>query len=156
MLPPRQFAGAEPDLDSRINIFYFKLELPFFTYRGKVFLSSLLAAVVLFLAIVWGAGAGKQLAESAVVLQTAQNLSKGLTYFYNDQNRYPTASEFSDQNIMLDYFTIFPPEDYVSKNCPQSFVYKRADQADYSLAFCLPGASGSYAAGWNTLSGGPQ
>jgi hypothetical protein len=127
------------------------LELKFFTYRGKVLLSSLLAAVVLLLAIFWGASAGQQLAESTAISQTAQNLVSGLKYFYKDQNRYPTATEFADQNTMLNYFTVFPPENFVSKNCTQNFIYKRTDVTDFSLSFCLPKAVASYQAGWNTV-----
>jgi hypothetical protein len=132
------------------------LELTFFTYRGKVFLSSLLAAVILLLAVFLGASAGKQLATSETIIQTAQNLSAGAQYFYNDQNRYPTASEFADQNTMLNYFNVFPPQNFVSKNCSQSFVYKRTDDSNFSLSFCLPGAFGAYQSGWNTISGSPQ
>jgi hypothetical protein len=121
----------------------------------KIFLSSLLAAVVLFLAISNGIKAGNENAQSQVALQTAQNLAAGLQYFYNDQNRFPTAVEFADQNTMLNYFSVFPPASFVSSNCSQSFIYKPVNDANFQLDFCLARAAGGYSAGWNVINGQP-
>jgi hypothetical protein len=131
------------------------VELSVVKTKAKVFLSSLLAAVILLLAIFWGAAAGKETAQSITLTKIAQNLIFGLQYFYSDQNRFPTALEFSDQNIMLNYFSGFPAVDFPSKLCPQSFVYKRVAADNAQLSFCLPRAAGDYGAGFNMLNVSP-
>lgn len=122
-----------------------------FSNKIKILLSSLIAAVVLLLAIVWGINNGKKIAQAKIIIQTSKNAVSALQYFYQDQNRYPTAVEFADQNLMLNYMSNFPLPDYPSSNCSQSFVYKRADAATYQLSFCLPTAEGGYQAGWNMM-----
>jgi len=112
-------------------------------------------AVVLFLVIAKGLSAGQQIAQAQIVTQTAKNLSVGLQYFYSDQNRFPSAVEFADQNTMLNYFSVFPPADFSSANCSQSFIYKRLNDSNFQLDFCLPRAEGGYTAGWNVITGQP-
>jgi 4-amino-4-deoxy-L-arabinose transferase-like glycosyltransferase len=119
----------------------------------KIFLSSLAAAVVLLLVVFWGANTGKQIAQAQFIAATSQNAAGALQYFYQDQNRYPTAEEFENQNLMLNYLSNFPLPNYVSAKCSQSFVYKRIDTNSFQLSFCLPVAEGNYQAGWNNLSG---
>ncbi|HYV33435.1 MAG TPA: hypothetical protein VE973_01120 [Candidatus Limnocylindria bacterium] len=127
------------------------MQLNFFSYKAKVIYSSLLVAVILFLAIFLGISSGKTSAQSQTVVKAAQNLAQGLKYFYQDQSRYPTLLEFSDKNIMLSYFSSFPPQDFVSGNCPQSFIYKIIGVSITQLDYCLPKGSGQYAAGWNKI-----
>ena len=122
----------------------------------KILLSSLIAAVVLLLVIFSGIGMGKKIAQAAITVQTSKNVVVALQYFYRDQNHYPTAVEFADQNLMLNYMSNFPLPDYPSSNCSQSFVYKRADAGSFQLSFCLPSSSGVYQSGWNTISGSPS
>lgn len=117
-----------------------------------IILGSLAVAVVLFTAIFKGTRAGKDTAQSSAVLQTAQNISTALDYFYSDQNRYPNVLEFSEQNIMLNYLNIFPLPNFVSERCTESFIYKKNSATAVSLSFCLPRDFGSYMQGWNTLS----
>ncbi len=109
-------------------------------------------AVLLFVAILRGATAGKEVAQAVAVIGTAKNITDALDYFYNDQNRYPHVSEFGEQNIMLNYLNVFPAPNFVSQKCPESFVYKKESSTKATLSFCLSKASGNYAQGWNTLS----
>ncbi len=124
-----------------------------FSNKIKILLSSLIAAVVLLLAVVGGVNNGKKIAQAKILIQTSKSAASALQYFYQDQNRYPTATEFENQNLMLSYFSNFPLPNYPSSACSQSFVYKRADPAAFSLSFCLPVASSGYQAGWNNING---
>lgn len=123
----------------------------FFKTKLKITISSLTVAVVLFLAIILGINNGIKQAQSEVVLKTQSELLSGLQFFYNDQNRYPTVLEYEDKSVMLNYFTNFPPIDFISKTCASSFVYKRDDSQNFVLNFCLPDDSGSYTKGWHMV-----
>jgi hypothetical protein len=124
-----------------------------FSNKIKILSSSLIAAVVLLLVIVWAVNNGKKIAQAKILIQTSQNAVLALQYFYQDQNRYPTATEFENQNLMLNYFSNFPLPNYPSSACSQSFVYKRSDPGTYSLSYCLPTAAEGQKAGWNTMNG---
>lgn len=117
-----------------------------------LFLTVIGVAVILLWSILAGASKGKAVAQSQVVASNALALASGLKYFFLDQDRYPTALEFGDKNLMLNYFYLFPPADFTSKNCSQSFIYKRPSADNYSLSFCLSEQTNGYAAGWNTIS----
>ena len=125
----------------------------YFSNKIKILLSSLIVAVVLLLVIVWGVNTGKKIAQAKILIQTSKSAALALQYFYQDQNRYPTATEFENQNLMLTYFSNFPLLNYPSAACSQSFVYKRPDPVTFSLNFCLPTAEGGYGGGWNTING---
>lgn len=118
-----------------------------------LYFGGLVVAAVLLFALVSGASAGKSNAQDKTVLNGAQSVQKALGYFYNDQNRYPTAEEFQDKNIMLTYLTTFPLPNFVSASCPQSFIYKRITAQSYQLDFCLVRGLSGYIKGWNVLSG---
>lgn len=124
-----------------------KIALP---QKLKTILSSLVVAVVLLLVLIGGANAGKTSARAETVAKIAKNLVAGLDDFYRDQDRFPSAAEFSDNNIMLNYFSVFPPQDFLSAKCPGgNFIYKRLDLRHYQLNFCLPKPALGYKAGWN-------
>ncbi len=127
----------------------------YFSPKIKIYLSSLAVAVVLLLAVFWGVGSGRLQAQGGLVLQNAQSLQAGLRYFYADQNRFPTAEEFQDQNLMLSYFNAFPPAELAAGPCSGSFSYKRPAAGSYELDFCLPASSGGLTAGWHAISGQP-
>jgi 4-amino-4-deoxy-L-arabinose transferase-like glycosyltransferase len=109
----------------------------------KSILGSLVLAVVLLFIVFW----------AAIIIQTGQQATKALNYFYQDQNRYPSALEFDDQNTMLSYFTSFPLPEFISASCSKSFDYKRPSDNSYGLSFCLPAANGQFSSGWNTVTG---
>lgn len=115
------------------------------------FSGSLLAAVILFWAISSGIQNGKNIAQAALVAQNAQSLAKGFDFFYQDQNRFPSALEFQNNNLMNEYFGSFPPLSFASSICPESFLYKRPGLKSFELNFCLPANYQNYRPGWNKL-----
>ncbi len=115
-------------------------------------LTVLAAAVILLLTVSAGADEGKALAQSEAVLNNAGSLAKGLHYFYGDQQRYPTAAEYSgDANLMLNYFNAFPPRDLSSGQCPLSFDYQRPTAQTFKLDYCLSASWSGFLAGWNQV-----
>ncbi len=120
--------------------------------KVKLLISSLAVAAVLLLAASLGYGAGKISAQSFVIAQAAAETNKALQNFYSDQDRYPSAVEFENSEIMLKYLSSFPLPDFPSASCPRSFDYKRSDSQNFQLSFCLPSSSGAYDAGWNAYS----
>jgi hypothetical protein len=131
---------------------FVKIRIP---EKIKNIFGGLLTAAVLFLSIIWGVSTGQKIAQATIVSQTANNLVAAVQYFYQDQNRYPTELEFSNQTIMLNYLTQFPAPDFVSGVCSQSFVYKQITADNFQLNFCLPTAEGSYPKGWSVINGSP-
>ena len=110
-------------------------------------------AVILFSVIAWGRSNGEKQEQSLFLVQTAQSLQQGLGYFFHDQGRFPTASEFSNRQIMSSYLTT-TPLNIPSGSCTSSFKYQQLSASKYRLDFCLPASSGSFNSGWNTLTGG--
>ncbi len=110
-----------------------------------------LLVLLLGLGVLWAAVAGSRAGKSAVVLQNTAALQDGLKYFLADQNRYPTALEFQDRNIMVNYFSTFPPQDITGGSCAKSYDYTSPTAKTFDLAFCLPKARDGFVAGWNKL-----
>jgi type II secretory pathway pseudopilin PulG len=126
-----------------------------FTQKAQFVFGSLLLAVILLTALFFGSSSGKAEAQAESVYTAAQNVYAALQNFHSDQDRYPTASEFSDQNTMLNYLTAFPLPNIPDKNCSQSFVYKRLSTDSFQLNFCLAAGTKKYSKGWNALNGQP-
>ena len=122
----------------------------------KLLLGSLLMAAVLLLVVVSGMSSGKNLAQAETISASAQALTKAFEFFYNDQNRYPTAVEFTNQNVMLNYLSSYNLPVFVSKICSETLVYKKTLNGGYELNFCLPTAAQNYIKGWNKIQSGTQ
>lgn len=110
-----------------------------------------IAVVILFFTFRSAVSKGHAHAQADSLTHNALVIAQGLAYFFNDQNRYPAATEFAERNIMLRYFNNFPPQEFPAVQCPQSFAYKRATLNNYEFDFCLPSDSGAYRAGWNQI-----
>jgi hypothetical protein len=110
-----------------------------------------LLVVLLCLGIFWAFVAGTRAGKSAVILKNTAALKDGLQYFQADQNRYPTAVEFKDGNIMLNYFSAFPPLTLTGGSCTTTFDYQSPTAKTFELDFCLPKASQGFSAGWNKI-----
>jgi hypothetical protein len=52
---------------------------------------------------------------------------------------------------MLNYFSVFPVQEFTAAPCSQSFFYKRPDLGSFSLSFCLPLQVKNFSKGWNTF-----
>lgn len=111
-----------------------------------------LAVVILFFTYRSALNKGQVRAQADSLTHNALVVTQGLVYFNKDQNRYPAATEFAERNIMLPYFDNFPPLEFPTVLCQQSFLYKRATPTTYEFNFCLPSDSGGFKAGWNLLS----
>lgn len=111
-------------------------------------LTVIVVAVILLWSIGSGYNNGRLYAQSRVVDKNALTLKQGLEYFFQDQDRYPTPLEFQNEQLMLKYFFPFPPVEFKSAQCPQSYVYKRLSLREYQLNFCLLKNVGEFKAGW--------
>jgi len=111
----------------------------------------IVAVVALILAAVFAYRSGTNGGKTRAIIAAVPAIQKGLGYFYQDQNRYPTTQEFLDRNLMMNYFTPFPPSQITGGSCSQSFAYRSSDLNKYSVYFCLPSAGGSFKGGWNQI-----
>lgn len=108
-------------------------------------------AVVLLAAVLMAFLQGIKAGQSKTVLANAATLQEGFQHFYNDQGRYPTALEFSDNNLMRSYITNFPPQEFASGPCEKSFDYRNPSPRSYELQFCLPKGRSGWPAGWSLV-----
>lgn len=123
--------------------------LPFQTKTILQYLTVIILAVVLFFMFSSGISSGKSLAQSENIVRNTNELEKALDNFYKDQNRFPTAEEFADKNIMGQYLSIFPIQEFSSAVCSQTYLYKRLSAGSYQLNICVPKAALGFRAGWN-------
>jgi hypothetical protein len=115
---------------------------------------NLLIAFLLLIVVgmIWtGYHKGHNNAIASAVSNNAEAIAKGVTYFYADQERYPTTIEIQDTQLMARYITPFPVKEITTSHCPQSYIYRNPDQKHYELLFCIPRASGVYAKEWNRI-----
>lgn len=123
-----------------------------FTKTIGQILTVLGAAVILLLAVSTGVSSGKSQAISKVIAANAASVHKGLLFFHNDQDRFPSAIEYENAGpLLLNYFNAFPPAELSTQQCPQSFSYQRLTGQQFKLNFCLPSDWEGYSAGWNSL-----
>ena len=116
----------------------------------KYYLIAAILVAVFVILVLGGATAGRKKAQSAMVLSQAQGLIKALDFFYGDNDRFPTADEFANEQIMFNYLSRYPATaDVQTSVCPQSFVYLRSSPQSFQLNFCLPRVTGAYQKGWN-------
>ncbi len=115
---------------------------------------NLLLGVVslLLLALVWwGWNNGVSAAKAKRIVKDAKIIATAFEDFKKDQNRYPVTTEFGDAKVMRTYIANFPPQNYPSAVCPQTFDYFNPSPQTYELRFCLPKAVGGYKVGWNVI-----
>jgi hypothetical protein len=110
-----------------------------------------LAGAIVVLGVLWGVVAGRRAGQGQAVLAQAETLTAGLDYFYSDNNRYPSATEFQDRNLMLHYFSAYPLPVIKSRGCPQAFAYSSPNTKTYELRMCLPRAAKGFQRGWNVI-----
>lgn len=108
-------------------------------------------AVLLFVSLWLGLSSGKNKAQLAYVTATSEVLDRGLGYFYEDQDRFPTAAEFGNPEVMLQYFTAYPFAQLKSETCSESFIYRRVSQTNFALDICVPTSGNNFRKGWNVL-----
>lgn len=91
--------------------------------------------------------------QSQTTAANAQTVSQGMRFFFKDFERFPQALEYESASVMRDYFTQFPPKEFISSGCPQTWVYSRPTPENFELNFCLQKDAGDFARGWNKISG---
>lgn len=102
--------------------------------------------------LLWYAySSGQQAGQSRQIVKDATSIRQALEYFYQDQNRYPSTDEYKDANLMRQYLSGFPPQEFVSKTCPSTYQYVNNFRNDYELRICLPKGVLGYKTGWNKI-----
>lgn len=115
----------------------------------------ILAAVVLV-----SLNSARQKARDARRLADIRQVMTSLELFYNDNNRYPTATSGAPTGIdggpaYNTYLTTFPtaplPNDGTCTAAQNTYTYAQTGGGTgYTLTFCLGAATGGYAAGSHT------
>ena len=105
-----------------------------------------------FFLVQFGLSAGLKNQQARVVIQNAQAIKQGLEFFYADFDRLPKETEFFSPALMQPYFSNFPPPNFSSADCPETFLYKRFSVESAEINFCLPTEALAFSAGWNKLS----
>ncbi len=108
----------------------------------------LLFAGVLSLAV----SGGRKKAQSEFVSAQAEEIAQALDFFYLDNNRFPTADEFGNSQIMGNYLTNNFSSPYANEAaCASAITYVRPAAGDYTLNFCLLSAASGFKKGWNQI-----
>jgi hypothetical protein len=110
--------------------------------------------ILLLGSVAWGSFSGASRARSLDTLRSVNTLNQALTYYFQDQNQYPTAEQFSNQQILtLNYLTSMPVASDASGSCAKQgqFNYSRPTPQTFSLQFCLTQGVGGLSQGAHTL-----
>jgi hypothetical protein len=133
-----------------------KIALPGSTLRAST-------VAVFFIFLVWacfgGWSSGTTRAQSEATYENIVQLHQALANFQSDQAAFPSAYQFTTQEILeVLYLGAVPLPQDVSGVCAKypTFAYSlagsRGSAQDYSLTFCLTAATQGLAAGVHTLS----
>lgn len=117
----------------------------------------LLASVVLL-----ALNSARSKARDSKRVADVRQLSTALELYFNDNNRYPTVTEFAAGTsgsgtiyLATQYIGQIPaaptPADGTCTTVQNSYVYTNASASTYNLAFCLGATTGGYAAGVHNL-----
>lgn len=110
--------------------------------REKLQLIVLVAVVLLFvLVLLWGIFSGLALGKAQSTYRQVDNINTALQYYFKDQDRYPTADQFSNQKILVPYYmqAMPTPQNTGSGACSnyKDFIYSQKSPKTFSLQFCL-------------------
>jgi hypothetical protein len=94
---------------------------------------------IIFITVIgFGIRSGYRRAQSSTVYRNTGELAKALDYFRQDNDRFPSATEFADQNSFGRYLaTGFPVKQLSAGACQQSYDYILVNPQDYALTVCL-------------------
>lgn len=99
----------------------------------------------------FGFRAGRDLAKSSATLELTHTTMRGLDYFFNDQDRYPSPVEFGEAESFGVYMSQIPLPSFISKQCPVTTTYDTFDERAFEFTYCLPRGLGDQAAGVHKL-----
>lgn len=115
----------------------------------------LIAAVVLFfVSLGLGLWQGYRYGQDQANLKNVSEISSALTFYHQDQDRYPTQDEFANQAILIPYYmSAMPVPANLSGECKTftQYAYSQETPQDYSLQFCLNNAISGWSKGINVL-----
>src|SRR3989338_2528436 len=110
----------------------------------------LVTLVILGLSIRSGYYAGRSVANTSNTIRGVYAVLTGLHYFYEDQSRYPSNTEFTSVTRMGVYLSNFPPRFFTDSLCTNNGVYQSSNLKVYSFRFCIPRSSPPFGIGLNT------
>ncbi len=96
-----------------------------------------MVGLLFILIIFFGVQSGLRRAQSGTVLDNVTELNQAIDYFHSDNNRYPSAVEFASSASMGTYLEPFPPRQFVTDTCQQSYSYRYINQQSYELSYCV-------------------
>ncbi len=115
----------------------------------------LTAAFILFAgAMVLGIFRGVTWGKDKATYKDVQTISSALQFYFSDQDRYPTATQFNDQKVLVPfYLSALPAPENVGGACSSSdqFIYTQSQPANFTLQFCLQRVSYRLDAGSHLL-----
>lgn len=111
----------------------------------------IIVVIVLIFCVRWGFSAGRDIARTKITAANVASIQRGLDFFYSDQSRYPSISEFENLDYMKVYFDNFPPQNFKYELCSPHYAYTTFRQLSYQLDFCLPRSKGNLVKGKNTI-----
>jgi|SRR6185503_8487970 len=106
-----------------------------------------LCGIVFMLVMGFAVRSGYRRAQSSILYDNTGQLSLALEYFKQDNNRYPSTNEFTDQNSFGRYLNGFPLKPLTSGICNNSYQYVLINPLMYELDVCLPVSVESLPAG---------
>lgn len=113
------------------------------------------AFVLLLVSVLWGAYSGYRVGQSKATLTQASNLNEALRFYYQDQDRYPSAEQFYNKNVLtaFNYISNLPKPENISGNCSSKtdFYYSQSSTQNFALSFCLTRSTGGFSKGTHTL-----
>jgi hypothetical protein len=106
--------------------------------------------LVFIMSLVLGFVAGKNKSASSVIAHNTLQVEKALSYFFNDQSRYPTEKEFTDRGSFGLYLSQ-QLSNFSAGNCKNLIVYTILPTHQPELLACMPSSSSGFKAGTNTI-----
>jgi hypothetical protein len=110
--------------------------------------------ILLLASLGGGVSSGIARAKSLDTYRSVNTLNQALTYYFQDQNQYPTAEQFNNQQILtLNYLNVMPVPTDASGTCANQsqFAYSRPTQQTFSMQFCLSQGVNGLSGGLHTL-----
>lgn len=110
----------------------------------------ILACVLFTLSLLFGIASGFSYGQSKATFSYAQKINQALAFYQSDQGRYPSATQFYDQRILVpDYLTDLPKPLDASSACASynQFFYSQSNPQNFDLEFCMKQSASGLSAG---------
>lgn len=100
----------------------------------------LAAAFILFVIfLLWGIFSGVTYGKDKATYKNIEAINDALTYYHSDQDRYPSAAQFSNQILVPLYISAIPKPENAAGSCASypEFKYSQTIATDFKIEFCL-------------------